>query len=105
PALSLPGTNTLLISDYNVGSGPSGAAFFADVTFTPAAPGATAHLFYNDSLFDGNDPGINAADDNAIAPDKTALLPGQAATFANYTSYTKGINGVMVDLPNLPATP
>jgi len=33
---------------------------------------------------------------------KTALLPGQTATFVNYTSYTKGINGVMVDLDDLP---
>ena len=39
----------------------------------------------------------------AIAPDKTALLPGQVATFANYTIYDKGINGVMVDVANLPA--
>ena len=29
---------------------------------------------------------------------KTALLPGQTATFPkNYTSYTRGINGLMVD--------
>jgi len=36
---------------------------------------------------------------------KTALLPGQTATFVNYTSYTKGINGIMVDINGLPATP
>jgi hypothetical protein len=34
----------------------------------------------------------------AIATDKDALLPGQRATFDNYTSYSKGINGLMIDL-------
>jgi hypothetical protein len=29
-------------------------------------------------------------------------LPGQAATFANVTSYSRGINGVMVDVLGLP---
>jgi len=36
-------------------------------------------IFYSGSSFDGNDPGINANDDNSIATDKTALLPGQTA--------------------------
>jgi hypothetical protein len=62
-------------------------------------------VFYNDSAFDGNDPAANAADDNAIAPDKQALLPGGAATFANYTSYSKGINGIMIDVTGLKAAP
>ena len=44
----------------------------------------------------------NRADDNAIATDKQALLPGQTATFANYTSDTLGINGIMVDIGSLP---
>jgi N-acetylneuraminic acid mutarotase len=60
--------------------------------------------FYNNSAFDGNDPAATAADDAAVAPDKQALLPGQAATFAHYTSYSRGINGVMVDLADLPST-
>jgi len=63
------------------------------------------YVFYNNSAFDGNDPAANAADDAAIATDKQALLPGQTATFANYTSYWRGINGVMVDIENLPGTP
>jgi len=29
-------------------------------------------------------------------------LPGQTVTFANYSSYSKGINGIMVDLSNAP---
>jgi hypothetical protein len=62
-------------------------------------------LFYNNSLFDGKDPGAGPADDSAIATDKHALLPGQTATFANYTSYSRGVNGVMLDVFNLPADP
>lgn len=62
-------------------------------------------LFYNQSgtasplRYDGNNAAINANDDLAIATDKAAYLPGSgAATFANVSSYTKGINGIMVDL-------
>jgi hypothetical protein len=62
-------------------------------------------VFYNNSAFDGENAAANANDDGAIAPDKTALLPGGAATFANYTSYSRGINGIMVDVVSLPGTP
>jgi glucose/arabinose dehydrogenase len=56
-------------------------------------------LFYNQSKYDGNSAAINAADDAAIATDKTALLPGAgAATPANVSSYSKGINGIMIDI-------
>jgi len=61
------------------------------------------HVFYNNSSFDGRNVAANASDDNAVASNKTPLLPGAgAATFVNYTSYDKGINGVMVDVRNLP---
>ena len=73
------------------------------------------HVFYNNSLFDGNNPVANAQDDNAIAPPpslrdpgelgkqlgKQALLPGQTASLVNYTSYSRGINGIMVDVADL----
>ena len=62
-------------------------------------------LFYNNSKFDGNASGLNSADDDAIATDKTALLPGATATLANYTSYSQGINGVMIDVVGLTGTP
>ena len=62
------------------------------------------HIFYNNSAYD------SVSDDDAIAPSpdnasdmslgKTALLPGEVATFENYTSYSRGINGIMVDLAN-----
>ena len=57
------------------------------------------HVFYNASALDG--AAANAQDDGAIATNKAALLPGQAAGFANYTSYHRGINGVMVDVSGL----
>jgi len=41
----------------------------------------------------------------AIAPDKNALQPGGTASLANYTSYSRGLNGVMVDIAALPGTP
>ena len=56
------------------------------------------HLFYNGSAFDGNDFAANAADDGAIATDKQALFAGGTASFANVSSYHRGINGLMVDL-------
>lgn len=63
------------------------------------------HLFYNNSAFDGESASANAADDGAIAPDKTALLPGGVATFENYSSYHNGINGVMIDVVGLTGAP
>ena len=62
-------------------------------------------IFYNNSAFDGNNAAANASDDQAVATDKSALLPGGTATFANYTSYSRGINGIMVNIAGLPATP
>jgi len=84
---------------------------------------AARHIFYNDSEWDGNDAEANANDDNAIHPSppcsdpahsvspewdelgKQALLPGETASSVNYTSYSKGINGIMVDIAGLPGTP
>jgi N-acetylneuraminic acid mutarotase len=74
----------------------------------PPLPPASASVvgrwvFYNNSVFDGNDPAANAADDAAVATDKAAVTSGPTRSFANYTSYSKGINGIMVDVLNLPA--
>lgn len=68
---------------------------------TPSVAGR--HVFYNNSAFDGNGPASAAADDGAIATDKQALRPGETAGIVNYTNYSRGINGVMVDISNLPA--
>jgi L-ascorbate metabolism protein UlaG (beta-lactamase superfamily) len=64
-----------------------------------------AHLVYNNSAFDGNDAAANVADDAAIAVDKTPLLPGETPTFANYSSYDKGINALTIDVKDLGAAP
>ena len=67
-------------------------------------PGVKArHVFYNNSRWDKLLEGGN--DGAAIATDKVALRPGGEASFANYTSYSRGINGVMVDLDSLSGTP
>lgn len=79
-----------------------------DVVLTALAPStsiAGRRLFYNNSGFDGNNPAAGAADDGAIASDKAALLPGQTATFANVSSYSRGINGVVLDIQGLSGTP
>ena len=63
-------------------------------------------LFYNQSgtaagpRYDGNNVAINSLDDNAIATDKVAYTweDPNPATFANVSSYTKGINGIMIDI-------
>ena len=60
-------------------------------------------MFYNHSKFDGNDAAANAADDAAIATDKVGPAAWQTSTFANYTSYNRGLNGIMVDIASLPA--
>lgn len=60
-------------------------------------------IFYNNSGFDGHDAGAAVASDNAaIDTSKSALAPGQSATRANFTSYDKGINGIIIDVANLP---
>jgi len=57
------------------------------------------HIFYDSSSFDDRVAGPSFFDDNAIATDKAAYLPGGVrADGANATSYSRGINGIMIDL-------
>jgi hypothetical protein len=67
----------------------------------PAPAVIGRHLFYNNSAFDGGNAAANVLDNGAIAADKQALLPGQRASFANYTGSPTGINGLMVDVAGL----
>jgi subtilisin-like proprotein convertase family protein len=55
-------------------------------------------IYYKGSNFDDGDVG-------AVAPGKSVLESGQTATFANYTSYWKGINGFVIDLNDLNQVP
>jgi hypothetical protein len=116
---STPATGVAIVSDtVLVATAPAHAAGQVDVVVqTPYAVSATsgadrftfqtannlpsARLFYKGStawdLTSNALPGFS--DDNAIAPDKTAYLPGSAAaSFANVSSYSRGINGLMIDL-------
>jgi parallel beta-helix repeat protein len=62
------------------------------------------YVFYNASPADGRTAQASALDDNAIDPNKQALLPGAGpATAANYTNYSGGINGIIIDVEGLPA--
>lgn len=76
---------------------------YTDVNFANVTPGVVGRaLFYDGSKFDGLTAGINANDDVAIATDKLAYLPGSGpATFANISSYVRGLNGVMIDVVGL----
>ena len=73
------------------------------ITVTPDPPTVVQgrHLFYNHSAFDGNDAGLDGADAAALAVDKDPLRPGRTATFDNYTSFHRGINGLLIDVHNL----
>ena len=72
-----------------------------EFTVTPAEVVAR-HVFYNNSGYDGRDPAANAADDAAIAPNKTMLRPGQVPGFPNVTTFPGGVNGVMLDVRGFP---
>ena len=62
-----------------------------------AAAVVRRYVFYGNSRWD--DLG---GDDGAIATDKRELLPGETASYLNYTSYDRGINGIMIDVMDLP---
>ena len=71
------------------------------VNALPAAVVAR-QVFYDGSAFDS---GAGGSDDGAIAPDKLPILNlREFVSFANVTSYTRGINGIMLDVARLPAT-
>lgn len=87
---------TLFVADLESGGASVAAGWSLELSGDPIEP--IAHVFYNNSAWDGNNPGADSNDDHAIATDKAALRPGGVASFANYTSYSRGINGVMIDL-------
>ncbi len=77
------------------------ATYYYEVTRDVSATVNGRHVFYNNSAWDGQNGLPSAADDAAIALDKMPLLPGETATFANYTSYSRGLNGLMIDVAGL----
>ena len=77
---------------------PWGSKLLEEVRLDQPSTVVGRYIFYNNSSFDGSSPLANNSDDKAIAPDKKALMSGLKAAFANYTSYSRGINGVMIDI-------
>jgi hypothetical protein len=102
---SATGTSTVRFTASSTASGYTLSSTPATITFATPSTIVGRYLFYNNSSFDGNSAAANASDDNAIATDKTPLLANQQARFANYSSYSRGINGLMVDFDNLSGTP
>lgn len=64
-----------------------------------------AYVFYNNSAWDDWNPGADVSDSDAIAPDKAPLWPGQTASSLHYTSYSRGLNGIVIDFTLLVGTP
>lgn len=60
---------------------------------------SSRQLYYDGSSFDGS------TDFDAVATDKQFLVNGETATFANYSSYWAGLNGVVLELNDLNGTP
>jgi sugar lactone lactonase YvrE len=78
--------------------------FNLGIAVVKAATVMQRRIYYNNSTSSifGNGSGNPI---NAIDPTKTALLPGETVTTnANYTNYSRGLNGIIVDTvgsPNL----
>ena len=93
------------IADYGGHAlGANASDTFVVSTALPATV-AGRWVFYNNSGYDGNGAAAAAADDAAVATDKSALLPGATAGIANVTSFTRGLNGIMIDVAGLRAAP
>ena len=68
-------------------------------TFVVAPTIVGRQLFYNQSKWDGQTPGVSISDDAAIATDKLPFFANSGtATFDSISSYTRGVNGIMIDL-------
>jgi spore coat protein CotH len=70
-------------------------------TPTPGSADMGSTVFGRQLVYNGSS--FNAGEDIAI--DKSPLFDGQTATFENYTSYVHGINGIVLDVVGLSATP
>lgn len=72
-------------------------------TVLPAAQVEARSVFYNNST-GANISSIGTAQ-NAIATDKGVLrVPGSISNFSNYTNYSRGLNGIIVDVAGLPSS-
>jgi hypothetical protein len=91
------------VDDATIGSSPdSSVNFRLELTNIPETVIVDRRVFYHRSLSAvfGNGSGNP---NSAIDFTKSALLPGGQPTFANYTNYVKGLNGLVIDATQLPA--
>ncbi len=97
--LNIPVTLTVGTSTVN---GTVTGTIVATATLEPppsVIPTGGRQLFYNQSTWDGGVDSITTSDDAAIATDKTAYIAGSgSASSSALSSFSRGINGVMVDL-------
>jgi hypothetical protein len=80
----------------------------ANVTVLPATVADEYMFYFGSSAFDGGDTSPSSADLNAIAEnadgsDKNALAAGGTGSFANVSSYSDGLNGILIAFSNLPS--
>jgi hypothetical protein len=61
------------------------------------------YLFYNHSALDGFAGGADPRDDGAIVEDHYPLVRPDSLPFSNATNYSRGLNGIMIDVARLPA--
>jgi endonuclease/exonuclease/phosphatase family metal-dependent hydrolase len=97
---------------------PSGGILTPGLPNAPSAIITDRKVFYNNSSGFGTNGVNNAPSVNpilAMDPSKNALLPGQTTTLSslvlggqnasssNFTNYSRGLNGIVVDLTNAPS--
>jgi hypothetical protein len=75
---------------------------FSSAVSPATTPVVAGWFFYNNSAYDFYNPAANSGDDRAVAPDKYPSVsrdrPATNAVPANYTTYDKGVNGIMLDV-------
>ena len=110
PTTDGPGKSLVIIDPLAALATWNDAASWSASTNDGGSPGlseptvtiAGRHVFYNNSLFDGNNAAAGTQRRRGHRHRQGGAAQGQAATFANYTSYSRGINGLMIDINNLP---
>ncbi len=102
---AVSGTFSSVTSGYSVsytaGDGNDVVLTYTGTSVTPMTV-VGQQIFYNNSSYDANTPAISASDDAAIATDKAAFNGVGTAPTTAFTSYSKGINGIMIDVTNEP---
>jgi Glycosyl hydrolase catalytic core/Cadherin domain/Ricin-type beta-trefoil lectin domain-like/F5/8 type C domain len=90
-------SHSITIQATSSDSTTSSGTFVINVLNVADASVTNRRVFYNrtTSTDFGNGTGNPI---NAIDSTKAALLPGEAATSANYTNYSRGLNGIVVDI-------